>query len=119
MPGTKELAREFISGVKKGVRALRLQKLDDECKEVVEGEELFLEIHASHAKSDWIPPRVVRAGELYFRLEQALSGEVRRPFVYRLRRLPAGVPGRTVIVYEQPRTRDEEREPTRDAEPGS
>ena len=102
LPGMKELAGQFISGVKHGVRALRLPKLNDECKEVVESEELFLEIHASHAKGDWIPPRVVRAGAVYFRLEQALNGEGPRPFIYRLRRLEAGVPGRTVIVYERP-----------------
>jgi hypothetical protein len=102
LPDAKELVREFISGVKHGVRALRLPKLDDECKDVVDGKELFLEIHASHAKGDWIPPRVVRAGDVYFRLEQARSGEVPRPFIYRLRRLTAGVPGRAVIVYERP-----------------
>ena len=102
LPDAKELVREFNSSVKHGVRALRLPKLDDECKEVVEGEELFLEIHASHAKVDWIPPRVVRTEDVYFRLEQAMSGEVPRPFIYRLRRLTAGVPGRAVIVYERP-----------------
>jgi hypothetical protein len=87
--------------------ALRLPKLEDECREIVEGNELFLEIRASHPKGEWIPPRVVKVGDAYFRLEQASNGTAPRPFVFRLRRLAAGVPGRTVIVYERPRMENE------------
>src|SRR5229473_3130255 len=65
--------------------------------------EALLEIHSSRAKAEWIPPRTVRIGDTYFRLEQLTQGNAPRPFVFRLRRVAAGAPGRTVIVYESPR----------------
>ncbi len=101
-PGVREQLREFVESVKQGIAALRSPRLPDECKELVEGCDLFLEIYASHAKAEWIPPRVVRVGDSYFRLEGATKGTLPRTFIYRLKRLAAGVPGRTVIVYEPP-----------------
>jgi len=101
-PGAKVQLREFVSSVKQGVRALRMPKLEDDCKGIVEGDESFLEIHASHRKGEWNPPRVVRVGDSYYRLERTANGKAPRPFIYRLKRLAAGVPGRTVIVYEPP-----------------
>jgi hypothetical protein len=101
-PSAKEQLRTFVSSVKQGVMALRLPKLEDECQEIVEGNELFLEIRASLPKGEWIPPRVVKVGAGYFRLEQVSNGKPPRPFIFRLRPLAAGVPGRTVIVYERP-----------------
>jgi len=62
------------------------------------GEE-FLEIFAFRRKSDWTPPRVVRYQEAYFRLELCTVVSGPRPFRYTLRRLPAGVPGRSVLLY--------------------
>ena len=99
-PSAKEQVREFVATVKQGITALRSPRLPDECN--VGGGDSFLEIHASRAKAEWIPPRVVRVGDFYFRLEGATKGKLPRPFIYHLKRLPAGVPGRTVIVYEPP-----------------
>lgn len=62
-------------------------------------EEEILEILASRRKADWIPPRVVRYESTYYRLEKCSKGSPPRPFRYVLRRLPAGVPGRTVLIY--------------------
>src|SRR6266566_9626061 len=45
------------------------------------------------------PPRTVRYQDTYYRLEAASLGERPRPFHYTLRRLPVGVPGRTVLLY--------------------
>ena len=61
--------------------------------------EEILEIRASRRKEDWTPPRVVRFRDRYYRLEADSLGPAPRPFHYRLRRLPAGVPGRTVLLY--------------------
>jgi hypothetical protein len=66
--------------------------------------ESFLEIRASRPKPEWVPPRVVRIGAAYFRLEELSQGKSPRPFVFALRRLAAGVPGRSVILYQAPRT---------------
>jgi len=63
------------------------------------GADEILEIYASRRKQDWTPPRVVRYLDGYYRLESDARGAGARPFRYTLRRLPAGVPGRTVLVY--------------------
>ena len=112
-PRVKEQAREFVVSVKQGIVALRSPRLPDECKEAVDGEDLFLEIYSSHAKAEWVPPRIVRVGDSYFRLDVAVKGKLPRPFVYRLKRLAAGVPGRTVIVYEPPHVPNGDLRPAR------
>jgi hypothetical protein len=61
--------------------------------------EEILEIHSCRRKEDWNPPRVVRYQDSYYRLEADSFGPVPRPFHYLLRRLPVGVPGRTVLLY--------------------
>jgi hypothetical protein len=59
----------------------------------------FLEICASQKKDGWDPPRTVRYQGTYYRLEAASLGVRPRPFRYVLRRLSAGAPGRTVLLY--------------------
>jgi hypothetical protein len=59
----------------------------------------ILEIRACRRKQDWTPPRTVRYSDGYYRLEADSSAGGARPFLYRLRRLAAGVPGRTVLLY--------------------
>jgi hypothetical protein len=71
---------------------------DELCFRSTASEEI-LEIHASRRKEDWTPPRVVRFRDSYYRLEADSLGPAPRPFHYMLRRLPAGVPGRTVLLY--------------------
>ena len=61
--------------------------------------EEILEIRSCRRKDGWTPPRVVRYQESYYRLEAESSGAAPRPFRYTLRRLPAGVPGRSVLTY--------------------
>ena len=61
--------------------------------------ENILEIRASRRKQDWTPPRIVRYQDSYYRLEADSIGPPPRPFLYTLRRLPVGVPGRTVLLY--------------------
>ena len=45
-------------------------------------------------------------GKFTHRPPEGGKGHRPRPFVYRLRRLPAGVPGRNVILYRSPGDRD-------------
>jgi hypothetical protein len=63
------------------------------------GTDDFLEIAACRRKDDWNPPRVVRFEENFYRLESVSVGSGPRPFRYVLRRLSAGVPGRSVLLY--------------------
>jgi hypothetical protein len=102
MPSGKEQVQALVSAVKEKVMVATLPDREDELVEYAEGGESILEIRGSRPKSEWVPPRVVRIGSTYYRLEEALHGNAPRPFVFRLRRLAAGVPGRTVIVYDAP-----------------
>jgi hypothetical protein len=79
--------QSFILAVKEKIIAMRLPE----------------EIHSSHTKAEWVPPKTVRIGDSYFRLEQLAAGEKPCPYIFRLRRVAAGVPGCNVIVCEPPR----------------
>lgn len=101
-PGMKANAASFVSTIKDLWRIGRLPQVPDELEYLQEGEERCLRIHACRPKAEWDPPRIVRVDKEYYRLEEAKRGSGPRPFVYRLRRLPAGVPGRNVILYHAP-----------------
>jgi len=58
-----------------------------------------MSVSSSRPKSEWEPPRIIRCKDAYYRLETTSEHSGPRPFLYVLRRLPAGVPGRTVISY--------------------
>jgi hypothetical protein len=64
----------------------------------------MLEIRACRRKADWNPPRTVRYQDNYYRLEASADGLPPRPFRYTLRKLPAGVPGRSVLIYSPEET---------------
>jgi hypothetical protein len=93
-------AGNFRSAMRDKMLAVRLRPTTDEISVEREGSEEVLRIRSSHAKREWEPPRVVRYLDNYYRLEECSRGAAPRPFQYRLRKLPAGVPSRTVLVYE-------------------
>jgi len=95
----KENARSFKESIRERFMVARLESVADELEYGTEGEEEILEIRASRRKDEWVPPRIVRVEEAYFRLEESWVASGARPFCYRLRRLAAGVPGRSVILY--------------------
>lgn len=92
----------YTSTIRERMRVTSLREVPDEL--VFSNNESceILEIHACRRKQDWTPPRVVRYQDGYYRLETDSSAGGARPFHYRLRRLAAGVPGRTVLVYAPP-----------------
>ena len=101
VPGGRQQVESFIAAAKEKVQSAALADLPDE----IAGsgaDALFLEIRSCQPKNGWIPPRVVRVGRAYYRLEAVSEGSRPRPFVFHLRRLEAGVPGRAVLVYEGP-----------------
>jgi hypothetical protein len=59
----------------------------------------ILEIRACRKKADWNPPRTVHYQGNFYRLEASSEGDMPRPYRYALRKLSAGVMGRTVLVY--------------------
>jgi hypothetical protein len=77
----------------------RLPRVADELHYTGRDSEQILEIRACRPKPEWDPPRVVRYSDDYFRLERSAQTAGSRPFLYVLRRLSGGVPGRTVLEY--------------------
>jgi len=89
----------YVGTMREKALTAGLSQVPDElCVEKNASEEI-LEIRACRPKPDWNPPRVVRYKDRYYRLEESARGSAPRPFIYKLRRLAAGVPGRTVLTY--------------------
>jgi hypothetical protein len=89
----------FAGAISERVRTAGLSEVPDELCFTKDESGEILEIRACRRKQDWIPPRTLRYQDTYYRLESDSSVAGSRPFRYRLRRLPMGVPGRTVIFY--------------------
>src|ERR1700735_1275184 len=89
----------FFSALRQKYLIGRLPMVPDELHFTGSDPEKSLEIRACRPKLEWDPPRVVRYGGEYFRLERSTQTAGGRPFVYVLRRLACGVPGRTVLEY--------------------
>jgi hypothetical protein len=89
----------YKQAVRERVRHSRARSMPDELCFTKQNDEEFLEIHASHPKPDWTPPKTVRYQDAFYRLEATADGAEPRPYHYRLRRLSAGVMGRTVLIY--------------------
>lgn len=77
----------------------RLPLVPDELFMSGNGPEEMLEIRACRRKTDWNPPRTVCYQDTFYRLEAYADGMPPRPFRYTLRKLSAGVMGRTVLIY--------------------
>jgi hypothetical protein len=89
----------YVGAIRERLQAAALPESSDEICFTRDGAAEVMEIRASRKKRDWIPPRIVRYLDAYYRLEDESSEFGARPFRYRLRRLAAGVPGRNVLLY--------------------
>jgi hypothetical protein len=93
------LPGSFVGAIREKIMVSRLPQVADELRFKRSATEEVLEIFACRRKADWIPPRVVRYQDAYYRLEECSEGTRARPFRYVLRRLSVGVPGRSVLLY--------------------
>jgi len=89
----------FFSSIRQRAAFLRNPALPDEVRYSADATGEFISITSSRPKSGWEPPRIIRCRDIYYRLEATSEQSGPRSFLYVLRRLPAGVPGRTVIGY--------------------
>jgi len=89
----------YVGAIGESVLGLTSREVSDELCFTKTNLGEFLEIRASRRKPDWIPPKTVRYLDAYYRLESDSRGGGARSFLYQLRKLPAGVPGRTVLLY--------------------
>jgi hypothetical protein len=85
--------------VRQRARFLWRPALPDEIGYLTEATGEVISVRASRPKAGWEPPRVIRCKDNYYRLEAASEQSGPRPFLYVLRRLPSGIPGRTVLTY--------------------
>jgi hypothetical protein len=98
-PGGVANLSSIAGAVRERALSVGSSALSDELCFRTEQAERILEIRATRKKEGWTPPRVVHYDGIYYRLESESTGSAPRPFRYTLRRLPAGVPGRSVIQY--------------------
>jgi hypothetical protein len=89
----------YVGAIREKARGSLLAQLPDELSYSRDNGDEILEIRCSRRKADWTPPRTVRYLETFYRLEGFAEGPSPRPYRYTLRRLAAGVMGRTVLVY--------------------
>jgi hypothetical protein len=105
-PGVAEAAgfsegnlSSYAGAIREKAILRRLPQVPDELFVSGSGADEMLEIRASRRKADWNPPRTVRYQDAFYRLEACADGAPPRPFRYMLRKLSAGVMGRTVLIY--------------------
>ncbi len=89
----------YVGAIGESVQGLTSREVPDELCFTKTNAGEFLEVRACRRKPDWTPPKTVRYLDGYYRLESDSKAGGARSFLYQLRRLPAGVPGRTVLIY--------------------
>jgi hypothetical protein len=97
---TKGNLSSYAGAIREKAILKRLPQVPDELFVSGNGPEEMLEIRACRRKEEWNPPRTVRYQDTFYRLEACTEGTPPRPFRYTLRKLSAGVMGRTVLVYK-------------------
>lgn len=94
----------YVGAIREKAMVRGLPEVPDELCFSGSAPDEFLEIRACRRKADWNPPRTVRYQDTFYRLEACSGGSASRPFRYTLRKLTAGVMGRTVLVYSPEET---------------
>jgi hypothetical protein len=94
----------YVGAIREKAMVRGLTEVPDELCFSGSAPDEMLEIRACRRKTDWNPPRTVRYQDTYYRLESCSGGSASRPFRYTLRKLSAGVMGRTVLVYSPEQT---------------
>jgi hypothetical protein len=93
-------AKSFVQSLREREMVATLEQVPDELHYSTGGPDGMLEIWASRRKLEWVPPKIVRVDESFYRLEDSTVEQPPRPFHYRLRHLEAGVSGRNVLLYK-------------------
>jgi hypothetical protein len=89
----------YAGAIREKAAIKRLPQVPDELFFSGSGPDEMVEIRACRRKPEWNPPRTVRYQDTFYRLEACAEGRPPRPFRYTLRKLSAGVMGRTVLIY--------------------
>jgi len=95
----RELVTSYAGAIRDKVTTVAHAEVRDEIRSLKNESGEILEIYTCKKKADWTPPRMVRYLDGFYRLEEGSNASGPRPFRYVLRKLPVGVPGRTVLDY--------------------
>jgi hypothetical protein len=79
--------------------ARRAPLVADEVRATISRDAAGLEVRSCQPKPEWTHGRLVRYDGGYYRMESSRVDAGPRPFVFTLLKLPAGVPGRSVVLY--------------------
>jgi hypothetical protein len=77
----------------------RAPLVPDEVRETLSHDAAGLEVRSCRPKPEWREGRLVRYEEGYYRVESSRVATAPRPFIFTLRKLPAGRPTKSVLVY--------------------
>jgi hypothetical protein len=77
----------------------RAPLVHDEVRETLSHDAAGLEVRSCRPKPEWREGRLVRYEEGYYRVESSRVESAPRPFIFVLRKLPAGRPTKSVLVY--------------------
>ena len=102
--GAQENFSSYVGAIREKAMVRGLPEVPDELCFSGSAPDEFLEVRACRRKADWNPPRTVRYQDTFYRLEACSVRSASRPFRYTLRKLTAGVMGRTVLVYSPEET---------------
>lgn len=97
--GSRHILSSIIQAVQEKILIARLPNLPDELFFTKDQTDEILYIRSCRPKPDWNPPQIIVHGGQYFRLENCSRSQTPRPFTYTLRKLSAGVPGRSALKY--------------------
>lgn len=98
-PGAPTLAQATFRALRDGFRVKTLPLVADTVERSVEEAGVFLVVSSCRPKEEWGEGRLIRFEECFYRVEETFEADPPRPFCFRLRLLPAGVPGRRIIDY--------------------
>lgn len=93
----------IIQAVQEKILIARLPELPDEIFFTSDDADEILYIRSCRPKLDWNPPQIIVHDGRYYRLEACSRSKASRPFTYTLRKLSAGVPGRSALSYSPER----------------
>ena len=74
----------YFGAIGEKLLVARLPQVPDEISVLRNESDAIIEIRACRRKEDWIPPRIVRYQNEFYRLEESSRGTASRPYLYTL-----------------------------------
>jgi len=97
--GERGFFRVVWAELRKRYRIQRAPLAADEVRSTMGRDGAGLQICSCRSKPTWTPGKLVRYADAFYRVESSRMDDSPRPFVFELKRMPAGVPSRSVHLY--------------------